>query len=395
MFRAIAQAALAATTVVAPTTVALGLTRADGTYDVPAALTQAAAGAPCPIDPRDLAAIQQRESPSAVVAPDGAASNPDGTPIRGDGGHSYGPFQFNEQAGTWAVYGTGSPDNYGASAAATARMLCANNYATDRMAALARHNGSGPAARAYAADVDAAARAMPALPAGTPGGPQGPSDNPGDCEPDPGGSRYSIGAVVDRAWCAAIVRPWLALSQNGEHHDQWTAADRWLFGPDAAPSPGGPLPTGTKQAGGITCPVTVGLVMGDGWGAPRSGHSHAGIDIFGDMDSPAVAPFAGTVIDANANESTGGLGGRSVTIRATGGKWDGWEMYGAHLERVDVTPGQSLTEGQQFGTVGASGNARGGDPHLHAQMYEPGNGAPVPAGATLGAACGSNPDVLP
>jgi hypothetical protein len=387
MLGTIAKAAFVATTVVAPPTIAVSLTRTDGTYDVAAALTQAAAGSPCPVDPRDLGAIQLKESPSAVVHPDGVASNPDDTPIRGDGGHSYGPFQFNEQAGTWAVYGDGSPDNYAEAAAATGRMLCSNGYATDRMAALARHNGSGPAARAYAADVDAMARDMPALPAGTPGGPQGPSENPGDCEPDPGGSRYAIGAVLDRAWCAAVVKPWLALSGNGEHHEQWAAADRWLFGPDAKPSVGGPLPTGTKSAGGITCPVTTGFVPGDGWGAARTGHTHQGLDLFGDMGSPAVTPFAGTVIDANADESAGGLGGRSVTIRATGGKWDGWEVYNAHLDRVDVTAGQSLTEGQQFGTVGNSGNARGGDPHDHLQLYKPGGGAPVPAGPTVGVAC--------
>jgi murein DD-endopeptidase MepM/ murein hydrolase activator NlpD len=395
VLRAIAQAAIAATSVVAPPAVALSLTATDGTYDVPAALTQAAAGAPCPIDPRDLAAIQLKESPSAIVGPDGRTSNPDGSPIRGDGGHSFGPFQFNEQAGTWAVYGHGSPDNYGDAAAATARMLCANNYATDRMAALARHNGSGPAARAYAADVDAAARAMPALPVGAPGGPQAPPDSPGDCAPTPGGSRYAIGAFLDRAWCAAVVRPWLALSSNGEHHEQWAAADRWLFGPDAAPSPGGPLPTGTKAAGGITCPVTVGLVMGDGWGQPRTGHTHQGLDIFGDMGSPAVAPFTGTVIDANSDEGAGGLGGRSVTIRATGGPLDGTEVYLAHLDRVDVEAGQGVTGGQQVGAVGNSGNARGGDSHIHAQWYPSGQGAPAPAGDTLGVACGTNPDVLP
>jgi len=291
------------------------------------------------------------------------------------------------------VYGTGSPDNYAAAAAATARMLCANNYATDRISAIARHNGSGPAARAYAEDVDRLARELPALPAGVPGGASTPPSDTG-CD-DPTGSRYSPGRVFGRVWCAVVVRPWLALSQNGDHKDAWAAADRWIFGPDAAPSPGGPLPTGTHQANGITCPVTAGLVVGDGWGAPRSGHSHQGIDIFGDMGSPAVAPFTGTVVDANSDEAAGGLGGRSVTIRATGGSLDGTEVYMAHLDTVGVGVGQAVTGGQQVGTVGNTGNARGGDSHVHAQIYPGGQSSPAPAGSTLGAACGTDPDAAP
>ena len=73
----------------------------------------------------------------------------DGAPIRGDGGDSYGAFQFHLP--TWGAYNVGgSPDNLYDAAAATAAHLCANNYDENRHDAIASHNGSGPAASAYA-----------------------------------------------------------------------------------------------------------------------------------------------------------------------------------------------------------------------------------------------------
>lgn len=107
---------------------------------------------------RDLAAIQNVESPGAVLDGDRAV-NPDGTSIRGDLdlGYSRGPFQFNDAAGGWAIYGAGGdPDRLDHAAAATARMLCANGWQAGRRAAIKAHNGSGPAAEAYADRVLAA-----------------------------------------------------------------------------------------------------------------------------------------------------------------------------------------------------------------------------------------------
>jgi hypothetical protein len=359
---------------------AVALARAPGTFDVQGAYSAASQAAPCHPDPRDLAAIQSVESPSAMVDPSGQVANPDGSPIRGDGGDSYGPFQFNAPAGTWAVYGDGGdPDNLVDSAAATARHLCANNYAQDRHAAIAAHNGSGPAAQAYADRVVAAAdkaRPITAAPLVT---------SQDDCATSGG---RKLGNVADRAWSCLVVKPWLLLGKK-KPSPAWSKVDRVVFGDGAKAAPPVSASGGhPASVGGITCPVTTGIEVGDGWGEPRTGHTHQGVDVFGAADSPMVAPFDGTVTEVVTDESAGGLGGMSVTVRRA----DGAEVYLAHANRVDVSGGQQVKAGQQVGLVGNSGNARGGATHVHVQYYPPGSASPVPAGPTIGAACGHNTD---
>src|SRR4051794_40639674 len=148
---------------VAGAVVGLALTAASpspppGAFDAAGTYATVAAQAPCKVDARDLYGIQQVESPSAVVDVTGLVTFPDGQLVRGDGGDSFGAFQFNQPAGTWSVYGNGgNPDNLVDAAAATARMLCADGYSSDRRAAIASHNGSGQVAQAYADKVIAIA----------------------------------------------------------------------------------------------------------------------------------------------------------------------------------------------------------------------------------------------
>lgn len=236
---------LSGATVAAPGGAALA---APGSYDVAGAYTAASAAAPCHPDPRDLAAIQSVESPSAVVDPSGHVSNPDGSPVRGDGGQSFGPFQFYEVAGTWATYGEGDPDDLLPAATATAKMLCANNYATDRHAAIARHNGSGPAAQAYADRVIAAAdRSKPITAA--------PISSSGADGCASSGGR-SLGKVLDRAWSCLVVKPWLQL---GKKHPSstWSKVDHAVFGDDAhekaptTPAVAAPAGAALPGAGGL------------------------------------------------------------------------------------------------------------------------------------------------
>jgi murein DD-endopeptidase MepM/ murein hydrolase activator NlpD len=360
---------------------AVALAQAPGTYDVQGAYVAAAQAAPCHPDPRDLAAIQSVETPSAMVDPSGHVSNPDGSPVRGDGGDSFGAFQFNERAGTWAVYGNGGDvDNLADSARATAEMLCADNYSSDRHAAIAAHNGSGPAARAYADRVIAAADGAQPFTAAPLA-----ASSADDCATSGG---RKPGDVVDRAWACLVVKPWLLL---GKKHPSpaWSKVDRVVFGdgPQSAPNvqAAGSHPA---SVAGFTCPVVTGVEVGDGWGAPRSGHEHQGVDVFGAADSPMVAPFDGTVSEVVTDEAAGGLGGMAVTVKRA----DGTEVYLAHANRVDVHGGQQVKAGQQVGLVGNSGNARGGATHVHVQYYPSGSASPVPAGPTIGAACGKNTD---
>lgn len=209
-----------------------------GAYDVQGAYVAASTSAPCHPDPRDLAAIQSVESPSAVVDPAGYVSNPDGSLVRGDGGQSYGAFQFYTEAGTWSTYGAGGdPDNLGDAAAATAIMLCANNYASDRHAAIARHNGSGPAAQAYADRVIAVADASPFITASASSSSSAADDG---CQPT---GKRSLGDVLNRAWCGLVVKPWDALRRK-HPSPELDKVDNFVFGDDAHET----QPTGSATA---------------------------------------------------------------------------------------------------------------------------------------------------
>ncbi len=49
----------------------------------------------------------------------------------------------------------------------------------------------------------------------------------------PGGR--SLGAIADRLWCNAIVRPWLALGTKPNNQSWWSKLDGWIFGAPSAP----------------------------------------------------------------------------------------------------------------------------------------------------------------
>jgi murein DD-endopeptidase MepM/ murein hydrolase activator NlpD len=127
---------------------------------------------------------------------------------------------------------------------------------------------------------------------------------------------------------------------------------------------GGGAAGGPPVSGGY-CPV-VGAVGGrdfsNDWGYPRSGgRTHQGNDIFAARGTPIVAIQDGVVVRTSAVDR--GLGGLTVTYRTA----DGSEWYNAHLETITagIAPGVSVAAGEQIGTVGTSGNARGTPPHNH------------------------------
>lgn len=105
-------------------------------------------------------------------------------------------------------------------------------------------------------------------------------------------------------------------------------------------------------------------------------HDYPAADIFCPVGSEFVAPTDGVVDfvsyedlwqpSTNRPEHRGGL---SVAIIGN----DGVRYYGSHLSKVedDIKPGVRVVAGQILGLTGASGNARGTDPHLHFGISRP------------------------
>ena len=97
---------------------------------------------------------------------------------------------------------------------------------------------------------------------------------------------------------------------------------------------------------------------------PRWGRMHTGIDIDGTTGQPIVASKGGRVILASYY---GGYG-NAVVIDHGGGVST---LY-AHMSAFNVSNGQSVSQGQVVGSVGATGNVTGD--HLHFEVRV--NGSP-------------------
>lgn len=138
---------------------------------------------------------------------------------------------------------------------------------------------------------------------------------------------------------------------------------------------------GTKVISGIGVPAYI----SGSWGWPtisqyyissyfgyRWGKVHEAIDIAGSGEgSPIFAAGDGVVV---ASLNKGSLG-NYVTIKHENGYYT---LYG-HLHSRTVTEGQTVTKGQQIGTMGHTGFATG--THLHFGLYK--NGLPYRGGTPL------------
>lgn len=140
---------------------------------VTVAATDDTAAPGCSVDWRDLAGVGWAESGHGTSGFDGVrdrhvdpASGLVVPPITKFDVVDWGGGFTGFLAGTWARYGEGGdPNQVDDAVAATRRKLCADNYPTDRHAALRSYNGSGPAAEAYATKVEGYADGLPADPA--------------------------------------------------------------------------------------------------------------------------------------------------------------------------------------------------------------------------------------
>ncbi|MFP5254448.1 MAG: LysM peptidoglycan-binding domain-containing protein [Acidimicrobiia bacterium] len=125
-----------------------------------------------------------------------------------------------------------------------------------------------------------------------------------------------------------------------------------------------PSSAGGPQA--LRCPVQGGAKVMNDWGFPRSGgRFHEGNDFFAPRGTPAVAVVSGT-----ATQVVGRLGGNQVKLVGD----DGVSYYYTHLDSFGKAG--RVSAGEVIGTVGSTGNAAGGPPHVHFEVH-PGGGAAV------------------
>lgn len=92
-------------------------------------------------------------------------------------------------------------------------------------------------------------------------------------------------------------------------------------------------------------------------GNPYAGGQHRGADIGASVGANVVAPAGGTVTFAG---STPG-GGLTIAIRTA----DGYSATLVHLGSLAVGRGAAVQEGAVVGTVGSTGQAELGAPHVH------------------------------
>lgn len=126
------------------------------------------------------------------------------------------------------------------------------------------------------------------------------------------------------------------------------------------------LPEAPNYFDGYIWPARGTLTSGYGW---RWGRMHRGVDVAGPVGTPIVAAGNGVVEKAGWN--SGGYG-NLVEIRHP----DGSLTLYAHNNRLNVSTGQAVKQGQKIAEMGSTGYSTG--PHLHFEVHVSGEGAVNP-----------------
>ena len=90
----------------------------------------------------------------------------------------------------------------------------------------------------------------------------------------------------------------------------------------------------------------------------RRSSVHTGLDIAAPKGTPIAAAAAGTVVYAASK----GAYGNFIVIN----HGNGVQTYYAHCSAINVSVGQTVSQGQNIGAVGSTGNSTG--PHLHLEV---------------------------
>ncbi|MFS7875117.1 M23 family metallopeptidase [Streptomyces asiaticus] len=92
-------------------------------------------------------------------------------------------------------------------------------------------------------------------------------------------------------------------------------------------------------------------------------HNHSGQDFVVPTGTPVRAAHGGVVVKAGPNGGGDGPAyGNAIVIKHDNATYSQY----AHLSRIDVRIGQSVSTGQQIGLSGSTGNSTG--PHLHFEI---------------------------
>ena len=137
--------------------------------------------------------------------------------------------------------------------------------------------------------------------------------------------------------------------------------------------PASPTPEPDQMGNALAIPVD-GVKpeqLTDTWGQSRAGgaRAHQAIDIMAPRGTLVVAAAPGRVEKLFESND----GGHTVYVRSADG---GTIYYYAHLDayRDGIAEGQTLRTGDVIGTVGSTGNASPGGPHLHFEIKRMGAG---------------------
>ena len=145
-----------------------------------------------------------------------------------------------------------------------------------------------------------------------------------------------------------------------------SSASHSQIAPEVAAMPAG---------GGLIIPVA-GITpdkLADSWGDARGDgtRQHHAIDILAPRGTPVLAAAGGTVEKIFESRN----GGHTIYIRRAD---PAWQDYYAHLDSYapGLREGQTVTQGQQIGQVGSTGDASAEAPHLHYEIHRmaPGDG---------------------
>ncbi|MEW2161775.1 LysM peptidoglycan-binding domain-containing M23 family metallopeptidase [Streptomyces sp. NPDC007084] len=163
------------------------------------------------------------------------------------------------------------------------------------------------------------------------------------------GLKLSLGAKAAAPKAAAPAKPSAAKPSAAKPAAQKAE-------PVSAPA----KPAAADNGSGYTLPVD-GAVIGTNYkvaGSMWSSGYHTGTDFVVPTGTTIKAIAAGTVVSAG----WGGAYGNQVVIQHADGKYSQY----AHMSALSVSAGQTVTEGQQIGLSGATGNVTG--PHLHFEV---------------------------